>query len=93
MDWATLILSLLTLFFGGCNILQLINNRQLRKKLEAEADQEETKSLRLIIEGNVAEIARLQQRVDDYAVRYDNLLTKYSELQKELFNMRVLIGK
>ena len=84
MSISTIILTILTTLFGGVNIIQLVNNRQLRRKMSAEASKEETNSLRLIIDGNVAEIARLQQRVDDYSRRYDDLMDKYMSLAEEV---------
>lgn len=84
MDWTTLILALITALLGSGNIWQLVNNRQLKRKLNAEGEQEEIKSLRLIIDGNVQEIQRLQQRVDDYSTKYDALWQKYLELQAKI---------
>ena len=84
MDWTTLILALITALLGSGNIWQLVNNRQLKRKLNAEGEQEEVKSLRLIIDGNVQEIQRLQKRVDDYAERYETLWQKYLELQSKI---------
>lgn len=84
----SIILAVVTALSGGVNILQLINNRQMRRKLAAEADTAETQSLRLIIEGNVQEIARLQARVDDYAQRYDDILDKYHKLMDEVNNLK-----
>ena len=87
MDWTTLILALITALLGSGNIWQLVNNRQLKRKLNAEGEQEEVKSLRLIIDGNVQEIQRLQKRVDDYADRYETLWQKYLELQSKIDNI------
>ena len=78
------VLAIATLLLGGGNIWQLVNNRQLKRKLNAEGEQEEVKSLRLIIDGNVQEIQRLQKRVDDYADRYEALWQKYLELQSKI---------
>ena len=91
IDWTTLLLGIATAVLGGGNIAQFYGYKQLRRKMEAESDQEETKSLRLIIDGNVQEIQRLQARVDDYAKRYDEvfkqnlqLLSRISELEKRI---------
>ena len=84
MDWMSFVLAIATLLLGGGNIWQLVNNRQLKRKLNAEGEQEEVKSLRLIIDGNVQEIQRLQKRVDDYADRYEALWQKYLELQSKI---------
>ena len=81
------VLAIATLLLGGGNIWQLVNNRQLKRKLNAEGEQEEVKSLRLIIDGNVQEIQRLQKRVDEYADRYENLWQKYLELQSKIDNI------
>ena len=87
MDWMSFVLAIATLLLGGGNIWQLVNNRQLKRKLNAEGEQEEVKSLRLIIDGNVQEIQRLQKRVDEYADRYENLWQKYLELQSKIDNI------
>ena len=81
MDWTTLILAIITALLGSGNIWQLVNNRQLKRKLNAEGEQEEIKSLRLIIDGNVAEIKRLQER-------YEELWDKYIKLQDELDELK-----
>ena len=87
MDWMSFVLAIATLLLGGGNIWQLVNNRQLKRKLNAEGQQEEVKSLRLIIDGNVQEIQRLQKRVDDYADRYEKLWQKCMELQSKVDNI------
>lgn len=90
-----IILSVATALLGGTNILQLVNNRQLRRKMAAEAEQSEVASLQLIIKGNTDEIARLQKRLDDYTERYDlqrdrydALRDKYDELADQLRNLQ-----
>ena len=81
MDWTTLILALITALLGSGNIWQLVNNRQLKRKLNAEGEQAEIQSLKLIIEGNVTEIKRLQER-------YEELWNKYIKLQDELDELK-----
>ena len=81
MDWTTLVLALITALLGSGNIWQLVNNRQLKRKLNAEGEQAEIQSLKLIIEGNVTEIKRLQQR-------YEELWDKYIKLQDELDELK-----
>lgn len=71
------VLAIATLLLGGGNIWQLVNNRQLKRKLNAEGEQAEIQSLRLIIDGNVQEIKRLQEN-------YEKLWNKYVSLQSEL---------
>ena len=75
------VLAIATLLLGGGNIWQLVNNRQLKRKLNAEGEQAEIQSLKLIIEGNVTEIKRLQQR-------YEELWDKYIKLQDELDELK-----
>ena len=81
MDWTTLILALITALLGSGNIWQLVNNRQLKRKLNAEGEQAEIQSLRLIIDGNVQEIKRLQEN-------YEKLWNKYVSLQGELDELK-----
>ena len=94
MSTLEIILAIVTVLFGSVNILQLVNNRQLRRKMAAEAEQSEVASLQLIIKGNTDEIARLQKRLDDYTERYDlqrdrydALRDKYDELADRLREM------
>jgi len=73
----TVILPIVLALLAGCNILQLVNNRQLRKKLAAEAEQAENETWGQIIAGQTAEISRLQ-------TAYGDLQTKYFTLAEEL---------
>ena len=86
MNILDIILSIVTALLGGCNIAQLVQIRGLKRKSTAEGEQAETKSLQLIIEGNVAEIARLQKA-------YGDLQQKYFDLAAEMIELRKLIGK
>jgi len=72
-----IIMPILLALFAGCNVLQLVNNRQLRKKLAAEAQQAENDTWGQIISGQTQEIARLQ-------TAYGDLQTKYFTLAEEL---------
>ncbi len=84
MSIAEIILTIATTLLGGTNIVQLVNNRALRRKMEAEGEQEEIKSLQLIIDGNKEEISRLQDRVETLEKRYNELVDSYVKLQNEL---------
>lgn len=93
LDWTQIVLAIIAAVSGGGNIMQFFAMRQYKRKQEAESDQEETKSLRLIIDGNVQEIQRLQQRVDEYAKRYDEvwqlnlkLNARISELEQKVIS-------
>lgn len=92
MDWTTLILALITALLGSGNIWQLVNNRQLKRKLNAEGEQAEIQSLQLIINGNVTEIKRLQTRLDDAEKRYDSLWGKYMNLQQQIKKLQETIN-
>ena len=92
MDWTTLILALITALLGSGNIWQLVNNRQLKRKLNAEGEQAEIQSLQLIIDGNVTEIKRLQTRLDDAEKRYDSLWGKYMNLQQQIKKLQETIN-
>ena len=81
IDWVQIFLTITTLLFGGSNIVQLVNNRQLRRKLSAESDQARNESLLQIINGQTAEISRLQNA-------YGELQTKYFNLAEELQAIR-----
>ena len=84
MSIAEIILTIVTALLGGTNIVQLVNNRALRRKMEAEGEQEEIKSLQLIIDGNKEEISRLQDRVETLEKQYNELVDRYIKLQNEL---------
>ena len=92
MDWTTLILALITALLGSGNIWQLVNNRQLKRKLNAEGEQAEIQSLQLIIDGNVTEIKRLQTRLDDAEKRFDSLWGKYMNLQQQIKKLQETIN-
>ena len=76
-----IILPIVLALLAGCNIIQLVNNRQLRSKLAAEAKQEENNALSQIINGQTKEIARLQ-------TNYGELQEKYFALAEELQNVK-----
>lgn len=86
-------LALLTLVFGGCNILQLRNNAALRRKMEAEADHTRYDAQQVVIEGLQAEIQRLQIRVADGDERYAKLDARYTELLEVTIELRNKIAK
>lgn len=85
------VLALLTLVFGGLNIFQLLTFKAYKRQRNAEADQEEIKSLSEIIRQNQAEIGRLSQRLIDADRRatelenkYNTLYDKYDKIRDEL---------
>lgn len=84
MDAARIIvdflLAILTLLFGGCNLIQLKNNTALKRKLEAEADRTKYDAQNVVIEGLQNEIKRLQDHVADRDEKYELLNNKYTEL-------------
>lgn len=84
------VLVLLTLVFGGLNIFQLLTFKAYKRQRNAEADQEEIKSLSEIIRQNQAEIGRLSERLtiaDQRAMEQENkynvLYDKYDKLRDE----------
>lgn len=92
MNWSDIILQvimpIILAMLAGCNILQLVNNRQLKKKLEAEADQEENKSWMQIIAGQTAEITRLQTAYGELQTKYFALSDEMQSLKAEMAGMR-----
>ena len=86
----SLVLGILTMLFGGLNILQLLTFRAYKRQRNAEADKTEIDALRAIIDTNTAEIGRLNQRIADgdrlaleAANRYTALYDKYVALREE----------
>lgn len=77
----TYILPILATLFAGVNVIQLINNKQLRKKLAEEGKQAENNTWSQIVAGQTQEIARLQ-------TAYGELQTKYFDLADQLQTMR-----
>lgn len=90
LQWA---LGVLASILAGTNILQFVNNRELRRKMSAEGYQTEIASLQNIIDGNVKEIDRLQKRCDEADSRYDSLRERYDSLEKKYDELRALIIK
>lgn len=76
-----IILPIVLAVLGGCNILQLVNNKQLRKKLAEEGKQAENDTWSQIVAGQTQEIARLQ-------AAYGELQTKYFDLAEQMQTMR-----
>lgn len=83
MDWQAILnfgLAVATLLLGGLNIFQLLTFKAYKRQRNAEADQEEIKSLSEIIKQNQAEIGRLSQRLIDSDRRATELENKYNTL-------------
>lgn len=83
-----LVTTLTTLIFGSTSLAQLINNRELKRKLAAEATQSEATGENIIIQGLQAEVGRLQQRLSDLDERYMTLENKYYSLMEEITMLR-----
>lgn len=83
-----IVTTLTTLLFGSTSLVQLINNRELKRKLAAEADQSEATGDNIIIQGLQAEVGRLQQRMSDMDERYMKLENKYYSLMEEITALR-----
>ena len=77
------VLGILTTLLAGTNVVTLLNNRQLRRKMSAEGYQLEIDAQQKIIDGCTKEIDRLQSRLDDSDKRYDDLREKYNELERK----------
>ena len=86
MNWSEIILAIVTALLSAGNIAQFAQLRQLRRKGSAEAYQTEIQALRTIIEGNVAEIKRLQ-------TEYGELQQKYFDLAEELQKIKAIHKK
>ncbi len=82
MNWTEIILAVIAALLGGGNIFQWFQVRELKRKASAEAYQTEINSLRNIIDGNVAEINRLN-------ASYAELQKNYFELAEELRRMKL----
>lgn len=82
MNWTEIILAIIAAILGGGNIFQWFQVRELKRKASAEAYQTEINSLRNIIDGNVAEINRLN-------ASYAELQKNYFELAEELRRMKL----
>lgn len=85
------VLGIVTTLLGGLNIFQLLTFKAYKRERNAQADQEEIKSLSEIIRQNQAEIGRLSQRLIDADRRatelenkYNTLYDKYDKIRDEL---------
>lgn len=88
METTTIILSILTALLGGTNIFQLFFLHADRRKRGAEAVQAEITSQQMIIDGNVQEIKRLQERLEIYERRVEELQNLVIELREELGKLK-----
>lgn len=82
MTTVEIILAILTLLFGGGNIIQLVQMRQLKARQTAETETVAIKNLQLVISSMQAEITRLNTRVIE-------LETKNSELAGILSKLKI----
>ena len=87
INWA---LGIVATLLGGLNVFQLLTFKAYKRQRNAEADQEEIKSLSEIIRQNQAEIGRLSERLtiaDQRAMEQENkynlLYDKYDKLRDE----------
>ena len=93
------VLGVIATLLGGLNIFQLLTFNAYKRERNAQADQEEIKSLSEIIRQNQAEIGRLSERLtiaDQRAMEQENkynlLYDKYDKLRDE-FEMYKSIHK
>ena len=86
MSALEIILSVVTALLTGGNVLQFFQLRTIKRKGEEEANQASSESWRLIVAGNVQEIKRLQERVDYYEQKYNELLIEVINLKERLAN-------
>ena len=84
MSTIEIILSIVTTVLGGTNLLQLINNRHLRDKMMAEADQAQNETWNQIIAGQTKEIARLQKNYGELQEKYYALAEEMQQLKAQL---------
>lgn len=84
------VLGVVATLLGGLNIFQLLTFNAYKRERNAQADQEEIKSLSEIIRQNQAEIGRLSERLtiaDQRAMEQENkynlLYDKYDKLRDE----------
>ena len=92
----TWVLGVLATLSGGLNIFQLLTFNAYKRQRNAEADQEEIKSLSEIIRQNQAEIGRLSERLtiaDQRAMEQENkynvLYDKYDKLRDEFETYKI----
>lgn len=93
LNW---VLGIVTTLLGGLNIFQLLTFNAYKRQRNAEADQEEIKSLSEIIRQNQAEIGRLSERLtiaDQRAMEQENkynvLYDKYDKLRDEFETYKI----
>lgn len=83
MDIVNAILGIVASLLAGTNVITLLQLRAIRRKSSAEADQEQIRSLNMIIAGNVQEIARLQERLSSLEQKYADLYELYVESKQK----------
>lgn len=83
-----IVTTITTLLFGGTSLVSVINNRELKRKMAAEADQSEANSQKIVIIGLQEEVGRLQQRLVDMDERYIALETKYYNLHETITRIK-----
>ena len=86
MTTLEIILSIIATLAGGANIVQLAQIRSLQRKSAEEANQASSESWRLIVDGNVREITRLQEKSE----KADQ---KIAELTEIVYDLRLKIAK
>ena len=86
MSTIEVILSLLTLLFGGGNVFQWFQVRELKRKSSAEAYQTEINSLRIIIDGHVQEIQRLTSSYGELQEKYFRLAEEFQEFKTSMIH-------
>ena len=75
----------LTLLFGGTS---LVNNRELKRKLAAEADSSEAEADDIVVKRLQGEVVRLSNRLEEMDERYAKLEHKYYQLMESVTQLK-----
>ena len=78
----------LTLLFGGTSLVQLLNNRELKRKLAAEADSSEAEADDIVVKRLQGEVVRLSNRLEEMDERYAKLEHKYYQLMESVTQLK-----
>ena len=78
----------LTLLFGGTSLIQLLNNRELKRKMKAEADGSKAEAENIVIQRLQGEVVRLSSRLETMDKRYMELENKYYQVLEEITKMK-----
>lgn len=78
----------LTLLFSGTSLVQLLNNRELKRKLAAEADSSEAETEDIVVKRLQGEVVRLSNRLEEMDERYAKLEHKYYQLMESVTQLK-----